>query len=131
VGVALLSQVALTSAGAVLGTSFEATLLLAMFDHALVATMVAVGTVPRLWPAAGAFWAALAIACAEQTWTLPSIAAANVVMTANGLLLWGRVDEDEFSLIRARQARRRQEFQAFLERQRFRRNSTPEPPAPR
>ena len=131
VGVALLSQIALTSACWVLGVSFEATLLLAMFDHALVATMVAVGTVPRMWPAAVAFWAALAIACAEQTWTLPSIAAANVVMTVNGLLLWGRVDEDDFSLIRARQARGRKEFRAFLERQRFRRNSTPEPPAPR
>jgi hypothetical protein len=81
-----------------------------------------------LWPSALTFFVAYLLAILWPVLTYPLQSIANLILTINVVIVWGRIEEDVVTPLRARREKRMREWQQFLERRSARESLPPPPP---
>ncbi|UJR83877.1 serine/threonine-protein kinase [Sandaracinus amylolyticus] len=102
VAAVLIGQVALYAVTWKLAITYEQTRPLVLLLYAVCASLTASALERRFWPAALAMCAAFVLAAVWPTYAWPFESFANLVLTVNVLVIWGRVDDEERASIAVR-----------------------------
>jgi hypothetical protein len=94
VGVALLGQLAIFGATHALGVSYAHVRPLLLIHYAVVLVMVVAAIEWRFWPSSIVMGIAAAAACVDPGHAYAFLAFANLGLTVNVFVIWGRLDHD-------------------------------------
>ncbi|MDQ3033726.1 MAG: protein kinase [Myxococcota bacterium] len=125
VGIMLVAQIALFAGAWGIGVEYAKSRVLLLLLYAVISALAAATIEARMWPSAVAFMIGFALACVWPGYEYPFQSVANLVLTVNVVVVWGRIEDDVVVPLRERREQRMRSWQAFLERRAARESIPP------